>query len=539
MKWLVSCTKTVLLVLGVLLGWLVGAGLFVVVVETLWPGSRLLQVSVTVVSFVVAVLIVRHGYRRIWKRSGKRGANPSRAKRRPARKKRAPKRRRGLDELYDTSFGEGGAVAEVTLEYRILGDDLPRDRAWKGDERVRVGDLTLERPLAYVSPREREACPGTICLGARVAPRDEVYDETLDYWPCYADLSPRGRRGYLRWLAGGARTAAVSVSYAFLYFYGLEQRAVGDRRDLEAVREEVLRLHGLFGGGRSFHGYACALVGMTHVLETSDPSASLARLSGARTAKLPLPFLEMLSTCWPDGRWPADYVLAVLGHHCSRTIVQKRAWAEFEELFRRRFDEAHPRGLSPRRKARRHRAAYRWAANTGTAPAEYPFLEVSALGKKWTALQELWAEVTKELKPYATAAGCSRWNPPLGGSPRSTGARGETSTRSSWRACGICSNYPTLRRRSATPRRGPSSSWLARATPSTSPTIPSPPLAEALCRGRGRARWSIARWPPCCAWRCPPVRSTTATPRSRSRARPTIWPPRSPIFAAAKTWRWT
>ncbi len=405
MKWLVSCTKTVLLVLGVLLGWVVGAGLFVLVVETFWPGERLLQVSVAAVSFVVALLIVRRGYRRIWKTSGKSGARKGRTKRQPARKKRPPKRRRGLDELYGTSFDEGDVVAEVTLGYRILGDDLPRDRTWKGDGRVRIGDITLERPLAYVSPREREACPGTICLGAKVAPRDEVYDESLDYWPCYADLSPRGRRGYLRWLADGARTATVSVSYAFLYFYGLEQRALGDRLDLGEVREEVLRLHGMYGSGRSFHGYACALVGMTHALETSDPSMSLARLSNAGAAKLPLPFLEMLSTCWPDGNWPADYVLALLRHHCSHTIVQKRTWREFEELFRQRFDEAHPRGLTPRRNAKRHRAAYRWAANTGTAPAEYPYLELTALGRKWTALQELWALATKELKPYATAAG--------------------------------------------------------------------------------------------------------------------------------------
>lgn len=399
----------VLYLLGVLVAWSILLVVLVSVSRAIWPESTLAGLCAALISLLVAAGAARAGYVGIVLK--RRGVTLKSGPARPPRgRKRKPGRRgarRGLDEVYEASFGAagGGELSGLRVEARVSFQDLPKGRRWRGAEPVLVGGIRIDRALVYVADGEREECPGTLCLGAPVARSGEVHDEDLNYWPCYADLSPQGRRGLLLWLADGARTTNVSISYVFLYFYGLEQRAVGDGQDLEAVRAEVLRLHALFGSNRSFHGYACALVGMTHALEGSDPSDSLARLAPRGHKKLPLPLLEALSTCWSDRTWPARYVLERLKHEASDTIVHKRTWPQFEELFLLRFGELHPDGLRPRKNARTEHVRYHWAANTGTVHREFASLGPASYGAGWKKALGLWSDVTAELKPYALAAG--------------------------------------------------------------------------------------------------------------------------------------
>lgn len=50
----------------------------------------------------------------------------------------------------------------------------------------------------------------------------------MGYWPSYAEISSTARGAYLNWLAGGRKDPNADVGYVFLFFYGLERRAIID-----------------------------------------------------------------------------------------------------------------------------------------------------------------------------------------------------------------------------------------------------------------------------------------------------------------------
>ena len=94
---------------------------------------------------------------------------------------------------------------------------------------------------------------------------DEV-DSSLSlmtYWPDYKSISAQARRGYVQWLAGGRCDPRADIGYVFLFFYGLERRALIDAgedqdaiADLSDIVEEVERLLGIYGSNSSLRGYA-------------------------------------------------------------------------------------------------------------------------------------------------------------------------------------------------------------------------------------------------------------------------------------------
>nr|WP_269454285.1 TerB N-terminal domain-containing protein [Saccharothrix espanaensis] len=87
--------------------------------------------------------------------------------------------------------------------------------------------------------------------------------QEMDYWPAYHSITPRSRAAYLLWLEGGRWAADAYIGYVFLYFYGLERRALVDaqqdpaaRADLPRILSEVVRLLTVYGGNSSFRQYA-------------------------------------------------------------------------------------------------------------------------------------------------------------------------------------------------------------------------------------------------------------------------------------------
>ncbi|WP_433274581.1 TerB N-terminal domain-containing protein [Actinosynnema sp. CS-041913] len=88
----------------------------------------------------------------------------------------------------------------------------------------------------------------------------------MDYWPAYHSITPRSRAAYLLWLEGGRWAPDAYIGYVFLYFYGLERRALVDaqqdpaaRADVPHILGEVARLLTVYGGNSSFRQYATAL----------------------------------------------------------------------------------------------------------------------------------------------------------------------------------------------------------------------------------------------------------------------------------------
>lgn len=93
--------------------------------------------------------------------------------------------------------------------------------------------------------------------------RPDFTGQDMDYWPAYHSITPRSRAAYLLWLEGGRWAPDAYIGYVFLYFYGLERRALVDARDDPAARAdlprilgEVVRLLSVYGGNSSFRRYA-------------------------------------------------------------------------------------------------------------------------------------------------------------------------------------------------------------------------------------------------------------------------------------------
>ncbi|MCU7807133.1 MAG: TerB N-terminal domain-containing protein, partial [Candidatus Thiodiazotropha sp. (ex Semelilucina semeliformis)] len=123
--------------------------------------------------------------------------------------------------------------------------------------------------------------------------RDDYTVKHLDYWPSYSDATREARAAYLNWLTCGREDPKADIGYVFLYFYGLERRALVDsyksknaREDLSAIETEIQRLLSVYGYNYSFHKYASSLRdwldlrrGKTHCPMESPPLDEQGELS--------------------------------------------------------------------------------------------------------------------------------------------------------------------------------------------------------------------------------------------------------------------
>ena len=89
----------------------------------------------------------------------------------------------------------------------------------------------------------------------------------LSYWSSYTLATPEARASYLQWLASGKCDPAADVGYVFLFFYGLERRALADapgdpsaRAEIPAILDEVRRLRSIYGSNRSFDSYSASFL---------------------------------------------------------------------------------------------------------------------------------------------------------------------------------------------------------------------------------------------------------------------------------------
>ncbi|MEM0550450.1 MULTISPECIES: TerB N-terminal domain-containing protein [Aeromonas] len=176
------------------------------------------------------------------------------------------------------------------------------------------------------------------------------------YWPSYKRLSPRGRKAYLQWLAGGRKDPAANVGYVFLFFYGLERRFLIDLGNDEAskldvlfIEAEVRRLLSIYGDNYSFKGYASKFL---DCINLQDESRNLYELPAPeleyRTYEYPLIIKMCLGQLVRDKKpVPADWALAWV---VSIPFISLRTPVErcpdlFRKVFLKLYAERHGEGL--------------------------------------------------------------------------------------------------------------------------------------------------------------------------------------------------
>ncbi|MDR1875569.1 MAG: TerB N-terminal domain-containing protein, partial [Synergistaceae bacterium] len=172
-------------------------------------------------------------------------------------------------EIWETAAGGRKRIGEGTGKGGLL---------WLGENAtLRIGDVVLVAPMTYCCTGSTD--PGEAsCICARLPVSDLPDSAGLGYWPSYSRMSPAQRGRYLRWLAGGRRAHLDDIGYAFVYFYGLERRALVDGQDALRIVDEVRRLLVRYPASRSFRKYLGGFLACLYARNLGNPFVTEERL---------------------------------------------------------------------------------------------------------------------------------------------------------------------------------------------------------------------------------------------------------------------
>lgn len=286
------------------------------------------------------------------------------------------------------------------------------------------GMLYVGRGAASISEgrgTEPALIDGTLTVDHR---RPAWQGEGMGYWPSYDQIPASCRAAYLSWLANG-RQGGAYIGYVFLFFYGLERRALidaqtdpGAEAELPTIRAEVARLLNLFSDNRSFQGYATAFLDTLDVLTATGAVYDGPPPEPVNYWELPARLKVGLGQLAAEGKpVPPAWALAWVRAHPEARLrtPAKRCPLEFAELFARRYAARYGEGIVLKANKTRLVVAYRPASAGfgGTVELTVGSLpDVSALTAPVRKLSEITDACTDALDAY------SRW---LGRNPDGAG----------------------------------------------------------------------------------------------------------------------
>ncbi len=177
----------------------------------------------------------------------------------------------------------------------------------------------------------------------------------IGYFFSYSQIHPTSRAAFLEWLSNGRKDPNINISYVFIYFYGLERRALADVQEsaaacneIPAIVTEVKRLLSIYEGNNSFRGHASKFL---DAIQASQVTAPLYRTSPQIEPgfwEIPLTLKIALGQMANDGApMSAEWALAWAENDPSmpRRVPSQRCPSEFRELFKIRYSEKFGEGL--------------------------------------------------------------------------------------------------------------------------------------------------------------------------------------------------
>jgi uncharacterized tellurite resistance protein B-like protein len=292
---------------------------------------------------------------------------------------------------------------------------------------IDVGGLTIPGGLVYVGTKLPTPSgandPCLIDPTKPVARQGDYTERQMGYWPSYSEISAGARRAYLNWLAGGRKDPQADVGYVFLFFYGLERRAIIDaakddaaKAAWPAIASELRRLLAIYGEkSGSFRGYASALLDWVELAEHPARLYEKPVPAFPRTYELPLYLRLALGQAAVDGApVPAHLALAWarLEPNISLRTPATRCAEEFERLFAMRYAEAFGAGMVIPRNRTKLKLVYRPASAgfRGYDELKLTFREtpdVTVLTAPVKKLQDVVEAATKPLEPFSRLVGKS------------------------------------------------------------------------------------------------------------------------------------
>jgi uncharacterized tellurite resistance protein B-like protein len=297
------------------------------------------------------------------------------------------------------------------------------DSRWvPAGESVTVSGFSLPGGMLYVGSalgRYDAQEPSLLNAKLRIAKSYvDIEERLMSYWPSFHSISPEARRGYLQWLEGGRRDPLADTGYVFLFFYGLERRALVDavsdpqlKAESPLIIKEVQRLLSIYGESRSFRGYAESF--LDYVSNTTvDPNLYLGPPPqvAAYSYEMPLPLRIGLGQHASNKRpLDADWALAwaLADPNISKRTPVTRCKEVFSTLFKLKYESSHPAGLILAQNKTKLKTSYRPASAVLTAPllnvGDLP--DVMATSGTRKSLQLLVELCTSELEPYSRYLG--------------------------------------------------------------------------------------------------------------------------------------
>ena len=290
---------------------------------------------------------------------------------------------------------------------------------------ISVGGLIIPGGMLYfgrsLKTLSNQNDPSLIDPSKSLSGQGDFTAAQTDYWPNYSAISASARGAYLNWLADGKKHPEADIGYVFLYFYGLERRAIidlstetGSREDLPGILQELRRLVDIYGAkSSSFSRYASGLISW---VELADPPENLyeqdipefartrevpayIRLALGQAALAGVPLAANLALAWV--RLDPNFKLRAPAIRCEK---------EFATLFKMQYAQAFGTGMLLPKNKTQLKLVYRAAspAFLGYTGIELSFGEtpdVTVLTGPVNKLRLLVDAATLELEGYSRYLG--------------------------------------------------------------------------------------------------------------------------------------
>lgn len=290
---------------------------------------------------------------------------------------------------------------------------------------VEVAGLTLPGGMLYVGTKLPAGFgandPCLIDPSKSVARSGDFTERQMNYWPSYAEISPEARRAYLNWLASGRQDPEADIGFVFLFFYGLERRAIFDaskneeaQADWPVIAQELRRLLTIYGEkSSSFRRYAGELLDWVALAEHPSKLYEIPVPEFPRTMELPLYIRLALGQAAVDGvPVPSHLALAWARSDPNQALRTPaiRCPDEFAKLFSQKYAEAFGAGMVLPRNRTKLKLVYRPASSgfRGYGDIKLTFNDtpdVTVLTGPARKLQEIVEAATKPLEAYSRAVG--------------------------------------------------------------------------------------------------------------------------------------
>lgn len=245
-------------------------------------------------------------------------------------------------------------------------------------ETVTIAGVTIGGGLIYVGTslptRFGGNDPSLIDPSRPVASSGDYTQRQMQYWPSYSEVTSQARRAYLNWLADGRKDPRADIGFVFLFFYGLEHRAIvgaatddAAKTDWPAIAAELRRLLSVYARqSDSFRRYAS---GLLEWVELANHGARLYEKplpAYQRSTELPVSLKLVLGQLAVD-QAPMPLHVALAWVRLEPTIALRtpavRCPEEFEKLFAQKYSEICGQGLVLPRNRTKLKLLYRPASS--------------------------------------------------------------------------------------------------------------------------------------------------------------------------------